>query len=142
MDIDKAEARRLQNIKNLKGSKGGRPKGSKNKIPGDLQRDLEECYQRLGGVDGLVRWAKRGNNKDRFYSWVIGLLPKQINLSATLTHYASYEKLSDVELWEIINSQAGKPRPQLPQASSDDPDIIDVQNENEWNKKNQNERNY
>lgn len=81
--------------------------GSKNKIPKSLQADLKECYDRLGGVDGLVGFCKRNDkNKERFYGWVIGLLPKEVNLTGHVTH--SLDKLSDQELIEIINGQATK----------------------------------
>jgi len=83
----------------------GRPMGSKNKIPKSLQADLKECYDRLGGVDGLVRFCKRNDkNKERFYGWVIGLLPKEVNLTGHVTH--SLDKLSDQELIDIVKGQA------------------------------------
>ena len=110
MSDDKKEARRLQNIKNLKGSKGGRPKGSLNKIPGSLQQDMIKCYERLGGLDGLVRWAKRTpSNRERFYGWCIGLLPKQIDIQSHVTH--GLDKLSNDELRAIAE---GRPMPSNP----------------------------
>ena len=94
------------NLDNFKGIKSpGRPKGSKNKISGSLQMDLKLCYDRLGGLEGMIKWAKRSEeNKTRFYGWCIQLLPKEINLNQTITH--DLGKLTDEELQAIINGQA------------------------------------
>ena len=94
------------NLDNFKGIKSpGRPKGSKNKISGSLQLDLKLCYDRLGGLEGMIKWAKRSEeNKTRFYGWCIQLLPKEINLNQTITH--DLGKLTDEELQAIINGQA------------------------------------
>ena len=93
------------NLDNFKGIKSpGRPKGSKNKISGSLQMDLKHTYDRLGGLEGMVKWAKRSEeNKTKFYGWCIQLLPKEINLNQTITH--DLGKLSDEELQAIINGQ-------------------------------------
>jgi hypothetical protein len=102
----KSKGNYANSIKNFKGIKSpGRPKGSKNKISGSLQMDLKHTYDRLGGLEGMVKWAKRSEeNKTRFYGWCIQLLPKEINLNQTVTH--DLGKLSDEELQAIINGQA------------------------------------
>jgi hypothetical protein len=92
------------NAKNFKGIKGGRPKGSKNKISGSLQNDLKSVYDRLGGLDGLYKWSKKSEeNQSKFYNWCIQLLPKSINLNQTISHDLS--KLTDEELQAIIDRQ-------------------------------------
>lgn len=59
---------------------GGRQKGTGNAITVTMKQQLEGVFDRLGGVDGLLRWAQKDPaNLETFYSrmW-IRLLPKDI----------------------------------------------------------------
>lgn len=55
----------------------GRPKGTPNKMTATIREDVLEVYIRMGGVDGLEKWAKESQrNRSAFYGWVISkLLP-------------------------------------------------------------------
>jgi len=58
----------------------GRPKGSKDKFT-KLKDSFLEAFDRLGGVKGLVEWAKRSNNnRGQFYQMITKLLPKNVNI--------------------------------------------------------------
>lgn len=114
--------KRINNLKNLKGSSGGRPKGAKNKnrISSSLQSDLKQVYDRLDGVEGLLRWIKRdktGKNRERFYHWIVGLLPRETNINVTGHIQHSLEKLSTEELQAIIDAEVIE-QPQLPDHSN------------------------
>ena len=56
----------------------GRPKGSLNQFT-LLKHDYLKAFEELGGVDGLVKWAKK--NKTTFYNIMTKLFPKGIELS-------------------------------------------------------------
>ena len=56
----------------------GRPQGSR-----DIADEWLEAYHRLGGTEGLVKWAKA--NPNEFYRGATKLFPKDIKLDATVT---------------------------------------------------------
>ncbi len=63
------------------GNPNGRPKGSKDKFT-ELKDSFLEAFDRLGGIDGLVEWAKKSNNnRSQFYQMITKLLPRDINLN-------------------------------------------------------------
>lgn len=65
-----------KSLKNLQ--QKGRPKGSKNKLT--LIKDaFATAFDDLGGVEGLVKWAKadNGKNQGEFYKLLVKLLPKE-----------------------------------------------------------------
>jgi hypothetical protein len=43
----------------------GRPAGRPNKITGQAKENIAEVFERLGGVEGMVRWAR--NHPTGFY---------------------------------------------------------------------------
>jgi hypothetical protein len=46
----------------------GRPKGSINKIARAAKENIEIAFDRLGGIEGLVKWAgKNDHNRGIFY---------------------------------------------------------------------------
>lgn len=66
----------------------GRPKGSVNKVTGDIRKMVDEALAKAGGVDYLVRQAKR-KNPAPFLALVGKCLPKDVNLSGVIGTYAA-----------------------------------------------------
>ena len=78
----------------------GRPLGSKNRVPANLRNDLITVYEKLGGIQGMVEWAKaKEGNRALFYRILASTLPKYVAVSA---HDHGLNKLSDEELMDII----------------------------------------
>jgi len=62
------------------GNPNGRPKGAKDKIARSVKQDIEEAIEKLGGVDGVVEWAKKSNNnREKLYQWYFSMLPKSLD---------------------------------------------------------------
>ena len=63
--------------KGVSGNPNGRPKGTPNKVTATIREDVLKVYVRMGGVDGLEKWAKESmRNRSAFYGWVVSkLLP-------------------------------------------------------------------
>ena len=58
----------------------GRPKGAKDKIARSVKEDMEETIKGLGGVNGIIEWAKKSSgNKEKLYGWYFSMLPKNID---------------------------------------------------------------
>lgn len=68
---------KVGNIKNLKGKRAGRPKGSKNKIAASIQCMIEGALADAGGQDYLTKQAEE--NPAAFLGLVGKLLPKDVN---------------------------------------------------------------
>jgi hypothetical protein len=63
-----------------KGSKktGGRQKGSMNKVTREIKVAIEETFEKLGGVEHMVKWARE--RPDLFYTQVLPkVLPLQVS---------------------------------------------------------------
>jgi hypothetical protein len=43
----------------------GRPAGRPDKNPGQAKENIAEVFERLGGVEGMVKWAR--NHPTEFY---------------------------------------------------------------------------
>jgi hypothetical protein len=87
----------------------GRPRGSRNRIPANLRNDLITVYEELGGIQGMVEWAKaKEGNRALFYRILASTLPRQVAVSARLEHDYGLNKLSNEELMDII--EGGKRR--------------------------------
>ncbi|MFW6132216.1 MAG: hypothetical protein ACOC5F_06440 [Candidatus Aminicenantaceae bacterium] len=74
----------------------GRPKGAKDKVSRTVKQNIEETFQRLGGIEGLVKWANKSNyNKEKVYNWYFSMLPKNIdaNMQAEIRHKLSIEEM-------------------------------------------------
>lgn len=56
---------------------GGRQKGTPNKTTANVRAVLEEAFERMGGVDKLVKWAEA--EPTEFYKLYAKLLPVQVN---------------------------------------------------------------
>ena len=60
---------------------GGREKGTPNKFTGTVKEAYLEVFQRLGGVDGLHKWASSSEaNKREFYRGFMKILPREVHL--------------------------------------------------------------
>jgi len=58
----------------------GRPKGAKDKVARTVKENIEETFQKLGGVEGLVKWAEKSNrNREKVYDWYFSMLPKNVD---------------------------------------------------------------
>ena len=62
------------------GNPAGRPTGRKNQYTKDIKNAYLEAFEKLGGIKGLVSWAK--DNPDLFYSHVAKMLPKDIEIKS------------------------------------------------------------
>ena len=61
----------------------GRPKGAKDKVSRTVKENIEETFQKLGGIKGLIEWANKSNyNKEKVYSWYFSMLPKNVGVDA------------------------------------------------------------
>jgi hypothetical protein len=60
------------------GNPMGKPKGAISKIA-QLREDFLKAYQQMGGVQGLLTWAK--GHQTEFYMMIYKLLPKEIPFS-------------------------------------------------------------
>lgn len=56
---------------------GGRKPGSVNKTTATVKAALEQAFEKMGGVDNLVEWAK--SEPTEFYKLYSKLLPLQVN---------------------------------------------------------------
>ena len=98
---------RGQNIHNLRQynfKKGqsvnpnGRPKNSKDKST-KIKLAFMEAFDLLGGVKGLVSWAKeRPSNQSDFYRILASLLPKDIDLGVQDELLEKYKEFTANEL--------------------------------------------
>jgi len=72
-------------MKYKKGQSGnlkGRPKGTKNNLTSDLKTIITNVFDKIGGEDALMKWAK--SNKTTFYVKIYSkLIPRNIELGNT-----------------------------------------------------------
>ena len=66
--------------KGQSGNPSGRPKGTKNRVTKDIKSAYLEVFQRLGGIDGLKKWAE--GNRDIFYGQISKMLPKDLQIKS------------------------------------------------------------
>ena len=88
------------------GNPKGREKGTKNKFT-TLKADFLDVHKKLGGVEGLHRWAadpRRPGNMGRFYQILATLLPRSVNLSVEehALKLAEAIKEKDPKLYEKV----------------------------------------
>lgn len=115
-------AARSKKLRNGVPGKAAIPSGNRGRVLGaptkrsvSGRESLEEVFDRLGGVAGMVRWAKK--NKTDFYTklW-IRLVPRDV----TLTPGAGLEEMLS-RLAEARNGSA----PQSLPAPGDDAQVVD-----------------
>jgi len=93
----KTENKRKADGRFVEGNKEspGRPKGSKNKFT-ELKEAFLEAFEELGGVDGLVKWARKNNKcQGEFYKMVAKMLPSNVGIEGSIKHE---HRLSMVDL--------------------------------------------
>ena len=86
---------RNDNGKNYKVKLGpGRPRGSKNKLT-NIKDEFLFCYQIIGGLGGLTAWAKKKENRTKFYEMLTKLFPREIraeiNIGRSISEYTTEE---------------------------------------------------
>jgi hypothetical protein len=90
--------------------RGGRQRGSQNKVTKAAKEAIQEAFTRLGDVDGLVKWAKL--NQKEFYTIIwpkiiplqVGMDPKN-PLTITMVELVAPKQITpDVELIEYRES--------------------------------------
>ena len=109
---------------NKKGERrGGRQKGTQNRISVDVKTAIELAADKLGGVDRLVAWAKRSNdNETVFWSRVwVRLLPTQVDGSVYM-HGMPSEEETRARFREIIGAVAPELKDDDDGSSSDSDD--------------------
>jgi hypothetical protein len=62
------------------GNLSGRPKGCKNKVTKDIKSCYLEVFDRMGGAEGLLKWAEE--NPEVFYGQMAKMLPKGIEIKS------------------------------------------------------------
>jgi len=87
--------------KGQSGNPAGRKPGTPNKITKDIKSCYMEVFDRMGGAEGLLKWAKE--NPDVFYGQISKLLPKGIEMK------------SDQELTINIITAIPEPKPLPPE---------------------------
>ncbi|WP_114952518.1 hypothetical protein [Sphingosinicella terrae] len=57
----------------------GRPKGARNRLTNEAKAAILEAFEKLGGVDGLVKWVEKSEANEALYWTKIfpKLLPRQ-----------------------------------------------------------------
>lgn len=64
----------------------GRKKGTPNKISRTVKDNFEEVFEKMGGVEGFYKWAKKSKrNQELFYSWYSKMLPTNVSGSISAT---------------------------------------------------------
>ena len=84
---DKQSGLKPSNLgKFLKSGGPGRPLGRKNKVSANLREDLITVYEELGGIQGMVEWAKaKEGNRALFYRILASTLPARRRFGPTST---------------------------------------------------------
>lgn len=67
--------------------RGGRQKGTPNKLTKAAREVYEEAFEKLGGVPALVTWGKE--NPTEFYKIHARLIPQDVNAKHTVTTLAA-----------------------------------------------------
>ena len=79
------------------GNPGGLKKGIRKKS-GEIKLAMMEAFEKLGGVDGLVKWALKYNNKKEFYRLLIQLLPKDLDVEVSDELYDRFKNYTAEQL--------------------------------------------
>lgn len=89
------------------GNRKGRPKGSKNKITKNIKENFEKVFDKMGGVKGFAKFAKK--NPRHFYAMYAKMLPTDV-----------YVKKPEFTKFEITfkDDETRKPRTEGPDPSA------------------------
>jgi len=72
----------------------GRPKGSKNKFT-EIKDEFLSAYNFVGGLGALTQWAKKKENRTKFYEMLTKLFPREIkaeiNIGRAISEYTTEE---------------------------------------------------
>ena len=87
-----------------KGNKlAGSRKGISNKWTREFKTNVEDCFNEIGGLPGLVRWAKK--NRDEFYSKLYTkLAPLQFTGQVKVDHEHEFDGALEA-FSRIVDSQ-------------------------------------
>ena len=81
----------------------GRPKGAKDKVARSVKEDIEKTIEGLGGVDGIIEWAKKSSgNREKLYGWYFSMLPKNENVE----HSGEVDNNLVLEIIEVRKDEA------------------------------------
>jgi len=80
----------------------GRPRGSKNKLT-NIKDEFLFAYEVIGGLGGLTAWAKKEENRTKFYEMLTKLFPREIKAEINIGRAIS--EYSVDELVEIVTGQ-------------------------------------
>lgn len=58
---------------------GGRAINQQNRLSRQAKENLEEAFEKMGGIRGLVTWGKK--NKTEFYKIWARLIPKDVSVN-------------------------------------------------------------
>jgi len=73
-------------VKGNSGNKKGRPRGAVNKTTATAKQAFQLAFDELGGMKGLVQWAKSDeDNLSTFYSLYARLIPTDTNVVVKTT---------------------------------------------------------
>jgi hypothetical protein len=97
------------------GRKKGRPQGVQDALDRECKEMINDCFHKVGGLDGLVKWAQKSDEHlTAFYTRMyIRLLP--INVTVKANKDAVYETLEATAPMSICNarSRAARPTPRF-----------------------------
>jgi len=61
----------------VSGNPDGMPAGVRNKAS-QIKQAFYEAFERIGGVEELVKWIKEEDNKKDFFKLLLSILPKEL----------------------------------------------------------------
>lgn len=109
MDADKEPRETNANL-----NRGGRPKGSPNKFTAHAKEAFQLAFEELGGVRGLVAWAKSDEARlTDFYKLFARLIPLEVTGKdgKDLVPAVSPTEFCREMLFELELAQREAPRP-------------------------------
>jgi hypothetical protein len=60
---------------------GGRQKGTPNRRTSEVKEILREAFEGVGGVQALIAWGKREENRTEFYKLWVKIIPAEVHHS-------------------------------------------------------------
>lgn len=94
---------------------GGRKRGTPNRLTQVIREGSLEAWERLGGVDGLVKWCQRDDaNYREFIKLFLKMVPKEVEmhkdgeLTVNVIGYGTKNELEQDKALESILSDVSK----------------------------------